>query len=493
MLIQSVRVEGFRGFREKMTLYPAYSEEKRVTLIQSSDSDSVETLYQACRWCLYGCAQFDSSDFLLNNDLADSLIHDEEQRVQVEMILSHRDAEYLVLRTQGYRGRGDLIQSEDRSTVTVSLQNAGGAWQALPTVVANQFLEDLRHNRSICISRGTDYLERGLRDTERQTLLFATRAELKDLDDRVSEDDVRRGRKKDLYRHISKIYHIRKCVRYGIEPLWEDAAIPARNVLRDLEKLPRFSLPGRPALETLFNDHVVDIVRARSKYCRLGVDFPGAIILHGAPGSGKTYAVERLGEFLGWPRYYIDNATVGGTYIHETGMKINRVFEQAASNAPSIVVIDEMDAFLSFRRFNPQDSACHNEEISEFLRLIPNAAKNHVLVIGMTNRLDDLDPAFLRRGRFDHIVEVEMPTREEMEAALAARLSKLPTAEDVELPPLVAALAGRPMSDLAFVVKEAGRLSVRGEKDAIDQAALRAAIRNLPPLQRACKKVGFTA
>lgn len=217
------------------------------------------------------------------------------------------------------------------------------------------------------------------------------------------------------------------------------------------------------------------------------------MILYGPPGSGKTYAVEQIGEFLGWPRYYIDCGTVGSSYIHETGVKINQIFDQAAENAPSIIVIDEMDAFLSSRRSSLQDDMHHTEELAEFLRRIPKASKEHVLVIGMTNRLDNIDPAFLRRGRFDHIIEVGMPMQGEIIAALWELLSELPTDDNIDLFSLSEALDGRPMSDLAFVVKEAGRLSAKAGRDTIDKTSLWEAIHSLPPAEKAAQKIGFIA
>ena len=91
--------------------------------------------------------------------------------------------------------------------------------------------------------------------------------------------------------------------------------------------------------------------------------------------------------------------------------------------SPAIVVIDEIDAFLAAR--DGHGAGQHRvEEVAEFLRSIPKAADNKVLVIGMTNRLDSLDPAVVRRGRFDHIIEVGMPTELEVLSMLSARMGR---------------------------------------------------------------------
>lgn len=253
----------------------------------------------------------------------------------------------------------------------------------------------------------------------------------------------------------------------------------------------RFSLPGRPELERFFHEHIVEIIAHEEQYRRMGIDFPSAIILHGPPGCGKTFAVERLVEFLGWPSYNIDSGSIGSSYIHDTSKKIAQVFETAVENAPSVVVIDEMEAFLANRSVGQASGTHHMEEVAEFLRRIPEAGKRHVLIIAMTNMLDAIDPAILRRGRFDHIIEVKMPSSQEVAALLHSLLSKLPVEDGIDIDTLSQALAERPLSDTAFVVKEAGRLAVRSGKRLIDNALLAQACKTLPARNDVHRKIGF--
>lgn len=261
---------------------------------------------------------------------------------------------------------------------------------------------------------------------------------------------------------------------------------------RDPKELPPFSLPGRTALEAFFNDHIVDIIRDEERYHRLGIDFPGAIILHGPPGCGKTYAVERLIEFLGWPSYSINSGSVGSPFIHDTSKKVSEMFDAAMQNAPAVLVIDEMEAFLSERSSAGVSGAHRIEEIAEFLRKIPEATKNHVLVIAMTNMIDAIDSAILRRGRFDHILAVDMPSKEEVAASLTALLSKLPVADNADIPALSAILQGHPMSDVAFVVKEAGRIAAKAGKDYIDNTSLNTALQCFPESKAPKRTIGFS-
>lgn len=239
----------------------------------------------------------------------------------------------------------------------------------------------------------------------------------------------------------------------------------------------RFELPGRRALADFFNEHVIDIVADEERYAALGIGFPGGIILEGPTGCGKTFAVERLVEHLGWSSFPVEASSVASPYIHETSRKVAQVFSDAIKAAPSVIVIDEMDAFLSSREAGSQQH--HVEEIAEFLRRIPEAAKHRVLVIGMTNQVDAIDPAILRRGRFDHVIHVDHAGREEIIGLLQSLLADIPN--DVgDLSGLADRLAGRPLSDVAFVIREAGRLAARARKERIGSDEIAAALAKSP-------------
>ena len=252
-----------------------------------------------------------------------------------------------------------------------------------------------------------------------------------------------------------------------------------------------FELPGRPVLEKFFNEQVVDVVSNLDKYKKMGISFPSAILLYGPPGSGKTYAVEKLAEYLDWPVHSIDSNSIGSIYIHDTSKKIAEVFEKATKTSPSIVIIDEMESYLSSRSFGSNSGLYHVEEVAEFLRRIPEAPQNNVLVFGMTNMIEMIDPAVIRRGRFDHKIEVSMPTRDEVETLLQSMISRLPVAEDTSLDLVVDVLTGKPFSDLAFVLREAGRLAVKNDKHLIDQESIDGALQGIPEEKEKSKKIGF--
>ena len=251
-----------------------------------------------------------------------------------------------------------------------------------------------------------------------------------------------------------------------------------------------FRLIGRPDLEAFFNDNIIDIVLNQEKYKRMGISFPGATILHGAPGCGKTYAVERLADYLGWKRFDLDSSTIASSYIHDTSKKSSEVFSEAIKAAPSILVIDEMEAFLSNRNMSTASGTHHIEEVAEFLRKIPEAISHGVLVFAMTNMIDMIDPAILRRGRFDHIIEVKMASKEEIAAYLTAKFEELPVAEDASIEYISESLDSHPFSDVTYILREAGKLAVKSGKDFIDKECFDKALSTLPQKEEK-RKIGF--
>lgn len=280
--------------------------------------------------------------------------------------------------------------------------------------------------------------------------------------------------------------------RTGAEPAERNAG-ELKRAASEPNRL--FELAGRPELAAFFNEHIVDIVQNRERYRALGIEFPSAVILHGPPGCGKTFAVEQLVDFLGWPSFQIDASSVASPYIHETSKKVAQVFEKAMEEAPSVLVIDEMEAFLADREMGAGTSHHRVEEVAEFLRRIPEAVKNEVLIIAMTNRIDMIDPAIQRRGRFDHVIKVDFASEVEVQSLLDKLLSSLPKESDVDSRPLAKELAGRPLSDVSFVVREGARVAARSGKDRLDQASLMSALRTSPAREReggeTKRRIGF--
>lgn len=259
-----------------------------------------------------------------------------------------------------------------------------------------------------------------------------------------------------------------------------------------------FTLQGREELERFFNEQVVNIVTHLDDYAAMGISFPRPFILEGPPGCGKTYAVERLAEHLNWKTYRLTAGTIGSTYVHGTSKKITEVFEEAEKNAPALVIIDEMDAFMPDRAKTGSDSGNHHiEEVDCFLQLLQGAAEKKILVVGMTNAIDRIDPAVLRTGRMGTHLKVGMPSLAEVQAVLRGAVEKRPHAETLELDALAEKLLEHPLSDVAYVADEAAMVAVRGGHSCIEQSDLDAALTRILSLNSAAAEVrrplGFCA
>lgn len=165
------------------------------------------------------------------------------------------------------------------------------------------------------------------------------------------------------------------------------------------------------------------------------------------------------------------------------------MFESAINSAPSIVVIDEMESYLSNRESQTSNSQ-HYEEVAEFLRQIQEAQKNKVLIIAMTNMYDKIDPAILRRGRFDHHLEVGLPSEEEIAALLSSIMQNISLANDIVLSDIAKRLSGKTFADVAFVIKEAGLISGKNGDSEITLKSINAAIDSLPKEQTK-RRIGF--
>lgn len=250
-----------------------------------------------------------------------------------------------------------------------------------------------------------------------------------------------------------------------------------------------FHLAGRPDLEKFFNDHIINVLAEPERYKRLGIDFPSSIILYGPPGCGKTYAVDKLVEFLGLPRYDVNSSTIASPYIHDTARKVADIFQNAINSAPSIVVIDEMESYLSNRESASSNSQ-HFEEVAEFLRQIQEAQKNKVLIIAMTNMYEKIDPAIIRRGRFDHHIEVGLPSIGEIEALLENITKNLSLSNEISLTAVAEDLSGKTLADVAFVIKEAGLISGKNGFSEITLESVKTAIDTLPK-EHNQRRIGF--
>lgn len=229
---------------------------------------------------------------------------------------------------------------------------------------------------------------------------------------------------------------------------------------RSEKKNEPFHLTGRTELNKYFNDNIIDVVENEELYEKFGIGFPEPFILEGPPGSGKTYAAERLAEYLDWKTYHINSSSVGSSLIHETAKKTEEMFKKAKRTAPSVVIIDEMDAFMPDRKRVRNADSHAIEEVSSFLRCLQRATDNKILVIGTTNFIENIDPAILRSGRMGKHLKVEMPNEDEITEVLELEVNKRPHGE-INLRNYAKKLTDKPLSDVVAAVRNASMIAAK--------------------------------
>lgn len=256
------------------------------------------------------------------------------------------------------------------------------------------------------------------------------------------------------------------------------------------KKAGKFTLTGRHELCDFFNENVIDVVENADVYAKFGIGFPEPFLLEGPPGCGKTYAIERLSEHLGWNTYHITSSSIGSTLIHETSQKTEKIFKEATKKSPSMVVIDEMDAFMPDRSRMRSSDSHHAEEVASFLKCIQDASKNKVLVVGMTNLLSNIDPAILRSGRMGKHLKVDMPSKEEIVEVIEHELAKRPHG-DIDCGKYAENYLDKPLSDVVALVREASMTAARQRAEQLTEEHFDAAIAASKKDNKEEKRIGF--
>ncbi len=220
---------------------------------------------------------------------------------------------------------------------------------------------------------------------------------------------------------------------------------------------------------------IVDFLKAPAKYTKLGARIPKGVLLVGPPGTGKTLLAKAIAGEAGVPFFSISGSDFVEMFVGVGASRVRDLFEEAKKNAPCIVFIDEIDAVA--RRRGTGMGGGHDEReqtLNQMLVEMDGFGVNEgIIVMAATNRVDILDPAIMRPGRFDRKVHVGRPDVGGREEILAVHAKNKPLAEDVDLKQIAQTTAGFTGADLENLLNEAAIVAARENRAFIKQADIR--------------------
>jgi cell division protease FtsH len=216
-------------------------------------------------------------------------------------------------------------------------------------------------------------------------------------------------------------------------------------------------------------EEIVDFLRDSKRFAQLGARVPKGILLYGPPGTGKTLLAKAVAHESGASFYSQSASAFVEMFAGLGAARIRKLFEDARKAAPAIVFIDELDAVGTARTghgFNREQDQTLNQLLVE---LDGFNNREQVIVMGASNRLQDLDPALLRPGRFDRQVLVSPPDLAGRIAILEVHTRGKPLADDVDVTSVARQTAGLTGADLANIANEAAIFAGRANKQLIHQ------------------------
>ncbi|MEG9194550.1 MAG: proteasome-activating nucleotidase [Candidatus Methanoglobus sp.] len=198
----------------------------------------------------------------------------------------------------------------------------------------------------------------------------------------------------------------------------------------------------------------------------VGIEPPKGVLLYGPPGTGKTLLAKAVANQTKATFIRVVGSEFVQKFIGEGARLVREVFQLAKEKAPSIIFIDELDAIAAKR--TSSDTSGDREVQRTMMQLLAELdgfdPRGDVKVIGATNRIDILDPAILRPGRFDRIIEVPMPSYEGRIQIFKIHSRKMKLAEDVDFKELSRITEGASGADIKAICTEAGMFAIREER-----------------------------
>ena len=224
-------------------------------------------------------------------------------------------------------------------------------------------------------------------------------------------------------------------------------------------------------------EEIVDFLKAPKKYIQVGARIPKGVLLVGPPGTGKTLLAKAVAGEAGVPFFSISGSDFVEMFVGVGASRVRDLFEDAKKNAPCIIFIDEIDAVA--RRRGTGMGGGHDEREQTLNQLLVEmdgfGVNEGIIVMAATNRVDILDPAILRPGRFDRKVVVGRPDVQGREEILKVHAKGKPLGDDVDLKQIAQTTAGFTGADLENLLNEAAILAAKENRVYLQQSDIRKA------------------
>ena len=222
---------------------------------------------------------------------------------------------------------------------------------------------------------------------------------------------------------------------------------------------------------------IVDFLKNPQKYTRVGARIPKGVLLVGPPGTGKTLMAKAIAGEAGVPFFSISGSDFVEMFVGVGASRVRDLFEEGKKHSPCIIFIDEIDAVA--RRRGTGMGGSHDEREQTLNQLLVEmdgfGVNEGIIVMAATNRVDVLDPAILRPGRFDRQVAVAVPDVRGREAILKVHAKSKPLAEDVDLHQIAQTTAGFTGAELESLLNEAAILAAKDDRMFIMQQDIKSA------------------